>query len=196
MLLEDLYKTTEKLELPHEFNKNIIQQKVTISTTHGGSRTDVVNYLLFPNSKIGSIYPLNPSQTDYDEEHFKEQPIFGLYEYGGSTWHYEAHDEYSIYHFITSFNNEALLVNSFLDLRNFRDDCYYDIHFEFMANSIINVVGNCPNNAVSNTPVPGDSDYHATIDNINFYQIFKEDGTTALTTEDGTTLLYIEGYSG
>lgn len=84
------------------------------------------------------------------------------------------------------------IVTPVAEIVTVRDDCFYDIHFEFMSNIIVNIVGDCPQDAVPDTPVPGDSDYHQTLDNDDFYRIYAEDNDP-MEAEDGSPL-YIEGF--
>ena len=84
------------------------------------------------------------------------------------------------------------VVTPVAEIVTVRDDCFYDAHFEFMANIIVNVVGDCPADATPDTPVPGDSDYHPTLDNEDFYRIRAEDNDPMEAEDDSP--LYIEAF--
>jgi hypothetical protein len=78
--------------------------------------------------------------------------------------------------FIVTPTNEILTI---------QDECWYDVHFEFMANSIVDTLGDCHPLAT-----PQDSDI-PTIDDPLYGRIYAEDGTL-MYAEDNDDL-WIEG---
>jgi hypothetical protein len=84
------------------------------------------------------------------------------------------------------------IVTPVAEIVTVRDDCFYDAHFEYMANIIVNVTGDCPEDATPDTPVPGDADYHQTLDNDDFYRIYAEDNDPMEAEDDSP--IYIEAF--
>ncbi|HUU87829.1 MAG TPA: hypothetical protein VMX17_08760, partial [Candidatus Glassbacteria bacterium] len=61
---------------------------------------------------------------------------------------------------ITDHNGTArtgYIVTPTNEILTMSDDCWYDVHFEFMANAVVNTLGDCRNDISSDTPVYGDS---------------------------------------
>jgi hypothetical protein len=75
------------------------------------------------------------------------------------------------------------------------DGCSYDISFEFMANEISFLIGDCEGSTSIVSPNPGDSDpylYNRRIDDLTQYEIQDENDITITDENNGT--MYIEGY--
>lgn len=84
------------------------------------------------------------------------------------------------------------IVTPVNEILTIRDDCWYDIHFEFMANVIANPIGQCHDSVLIGIPEPGDANFNKTIDDFSYYNIQaeNEEVVQAENNED----LFIEAY--
>jgi hypothetical protein len=86
----------------------------------------------------------------------------------------------------------GFIVTPVNEILTIRDDCWYDAHFEFMATIIVNIIGDCHDDLVTDTPVKDDPDYHVPPDDTDYYRIYAEDDTL-MYAEDNDDL-WIEAY--
>jgi hypothetical protein len=84
------------------------------------------------------------------------------------------------------------IVTPVNEVLTMKDTCWYDIHFEFMTNQIVNILGDCRTDISTDAPVYGDSDYVPGLDEESYYRIYAEDGTLMYAEDDDD--LWIEGY--
>lgn len=68
----------------------------------------------------------------------------------------------------------------------------YDFEFEYLATSVSYPIGDCLADYEIITPVFGDSNFHSTLENDTFYQLFDEN-SIRLSDENGS-LLFIESH--
>jgi len=86
----------------------------------------------------------------------------------------------------------GFIVTPINEIVTVRDGCWYDVHFEFLATKIVNIVGDCHDDFSIDIPVRGEADFHLTISDEAVYRIYAEDGTE-MDAEDNDDL-WIEGY--
>ena len=86
------------------------------------------------------------------------------------------------------------IVNQAIEQLTIKDDCSYDLEFEFLATIVSFPVGDCLNdpNYDTITPEVGDSNFHSTVENDTYYQLHGED-SEQLEGED-SELLYGENF--
>ena len=77
------------------------------------------------------------------------------------------------------------IVTPVNEILTMQDGCWYDIHFEFMVNVIVDVLGNCHDDISTNTPD------NITIDNPLYGRIYDEAGNLMYAEDDSD--LWIEG---
>lgn len=86
----------------------------------------------------------------------------------------------------------GFIVTPINEIITMRDGCWYDIHFEFLAGQITNIIGDCHTAPTIDTPELGDADYHQTISDEDFYRIYAEDDAKMYAEDDDD--LWIEAY--
>jgi hypothetical protein len=86
----------------------------------------------------------------------------------------------------------GFLVTPVNEILTMKDGCWYDLHFEFMANVISNILGDSHDDITIDTPIPGDDDYIPTVGDPSYYRIYAEDDSKMYAENDDD--LWIEGY--
>lgn len=89
----------------------------------------------------------------------------------------------------------GIIMNPTIEILTIRDNCAYDLEFEFLATIVSYPVGNCIESTLYTTVTPtvGQTNYHLTFENLFIYGFYTEDETQRLQSETGEYLM-IESY--
>lgn len=70
----------------------------------------------------------------------------------------------------------GFIMNPTIEILEIRDTCWYDLEFEYLCTLVAYQTGDCltADNYDTITPVPGQSNFHSTLENDTFYQLLDE----------------------